>query len=85
MVTIERMLLARKLVVIDEKYNIIRKIGGGSFGDIFLAINITDGEVYFLFYFNFHTGVLSRQLIGLSNRPCISGFLFLKMAVWAFS
>lgn len=45
MATFERMLLARKHVIIAEKYNVIRKIGGGSFGDIFLAININDGEV----------------------------------------
>lgn len=45
MATFERMLLARKHVIIAEKYNVIRKIGGGSFGDIFLAINIHDGEV----------------------------------------
>lgn len=45
MATFERMLLARKHVIIGEKYNVVRKIGGGSFGDIFLAINIHDGEV----------------------------------------
>ncbi|XP_028166587.1 casein kinase I-like isoform X1 [Ostrinia furnacalis] len=44
MATFERMLLARKHVIISEKYNVVRKIGGGSFGDIFLAININDGE-----------------------------------------
>lgn len=45
MATFERMLLAKRRVIIAEKYNVIRKIGGGSFGDIFLAININDGEV----------------------------------------
>lgn len=45
MATFERMLLARKHVIINERYNVIRKIGGGSFGDIFLGINVNDGEV----------------------------------------
>lgn len=45
MATFERMLLARKHVIINERYNVIRKIGGGSFGDIFLGLNVNDGEV----------------------------------------
>nr|AAO65965.1 casein kinase I2 [Helicoverpa zea] len=44
MATFERMLLARKHLIINERYNVIRKIGGGSFGDIFLGINVNDGE-----------------------------------------
>jgi serine/threonine protein kinase len=31
-------------VIIANKYRIIRKIGSGSFGDIYLGINITNGE-----------------------------------------
>ena len=30
--------------LIDGKYRLIRKIGTGSFGDIYLGINITNGE-----------------------------------------
>lgn len=32
-------------MLITGKYKVVRKIGGGSFGDIYLAINIGTGEV----------------------------------------
>lgn len=31
--------------IVASKYRLIRKIGSGSFGDIYLGINITNGEV----------------------------------------
>lgn len=37
MASFERILFSRKRILIDDKYEIIRKIGSGSFGDIFLA------------------------------------------------
>lgn len=35
--------------IVGAKYRLIRKIGSGSFGDIYLGINITNGEVPFPF------------------------------------
>lgn len=36
---------SRKEILITGKYRVVRRIGGGSFGDIYLAINIANGEV----------------------------------------
>lgn len=41
----EYMLASRKELIIGDRYRLIRKIGGGSFGDIFLGINLSDGVV----------------------------------------
>lgn len=56
MAAFERLLLARKHIMINERYNLIRKIGGGSFGDIFLAIYVNDGEVNNVSNIDFCTG-----------------------------
>lgn len=44
--------------IVGGKYKLVRKIGSGSFGDIYLAINITNGEVISRFGGDVNSGLL---------------------------
>lgn len=45
MTSFQQMLAFKRELLITGKYRIIRRIGGGSFGDIYLGINVSNGEV----------------------------------------
>ena len=32
-------------LIVGDKYRVLEKIGSGSFGDIYLGVNVTNGEV----------------------------------------
>lgn len=45
MTSFQQMLAFKRELLITGKYRIVRRIGGGSFGDIYLGINVSNGEV----------------------------------------
>lgn len=42
--------------IVGGKYRLTRKIGSGSFGDIYLGINISNGEVIYKGLLSFNQG-----------------------------
>lgn len=49
----------RKEILITGKYKVQKKIGGGSFGDIYLATNIANGEVNIVLF------LVYRRVLGI--------------------
>ena len=58
---------------VGDKYRLVRRIGTGSFGDIYLGVNITNGEVRALRLFSV---CLNKLCIVIPSGMCICIHVF---------
>lgn len=73
MASFERMLARKQNIYLNETYKLVRKIGGGSFGDIFLAVT-TNLQV------NTYHSDLQKLYLKDDLATVVTGYFLSKMA-----